>query len=75
MQARTIRCSVDYDDDLENSEGWPVGGVTVTCSKCRHTTESYGQGEKSVKRCLLLLHQECPLEEENFYRASDRVDQ
>ena len=34
---------------------------------CQHTTESFGTGEKSVKRCLVLMRQECPEGEENFY--------
>ena len=39
--------------------------MIVVC--CQHTTESFGTGEKSVKRCLVLMRQECPEGEENFY--------
>ena len=32
-----------------------------------HSTESYGTGDKSVKRCLALMRDECPMGENNFY--------
>lgn len=44
-----------------------VPSVCATCSRCEHATESYGTGEKSVARCMILLREECPLEQHNFY--------
>jgi len=44
-----------------------VPGVTAECSRCGHTTESYGTDEPSVRRCLVLLRDECPLRERNYY--------
>lgn len=60
-----ILCSVDQTT-LEGDYG-EVDGVEVTCSRCGHTTESYGTSEASVKRCLVLLREECPRRENNFY--------
>jgi hypothetical protein len=57
--------------DLENEQGRTVQGVRATCSKCGHSTESFGTGEKSRKRCLVLLREECPEGEENFYVDED----
>jgi hypothetical protein len=54
---------------LENDDGIEVAGVVVTCSKCDHTAESFGTSEASLKRCFALLHEECPLDENNYYHA------
>lgn len=50
---------------LENERGRDTEGVRVTCSKCQKSEESYGRENKSVKRCLALLNENC--DEGNFY--------
>lgn len=60
-----VDCNVD-EVELEGDYG-PVEGVTVTCSRCHHSTESFGTSDASVKRCLALLREECPKNERNFY--------
>lgn len=59
---------------LTNDSGQPVPGVVATCSKCGEQTESFGTGEKSRKRCLVLLKENCPNEENNFYVDEDADD-
>ena len=44
-----------------------VPGVRVICSRCGHETESYGEEDVSVSRCLVLLREECPNGESNYY--------
>jgi hypothetical protein len=61
-----IICYIDKINML-NGNGKDVAGVTATCSRCNHTTKSFGTGEASRKRCLVLLREECPLGEKNFY--------
>lgn len=61
-----VECEVDYTE-LENAEGREVPGVIVTCSRCSHSEESFGQGEASVRRCFALLRENCPNREENYY--------
>jgi hypothetical protein len=63
-----VLCEVE-ETMLENDDGIEVAGVVVTCSKCDHTTESFGTSEASLKRCFALLHEECPLDENNYYHA------
>ena len=53
----------DYSDESP--------GVVARCSRCGHEVESYGTGEGSVKRCLVLLREECPEDEANFYVAEE----
>ena len=53
--------------ELETDSGKMIPGVRVRCTKCDHTTESFGTGENSIKRCLALMREECEEGEENFY--------
>ena len=52
---------------LENDNGTEIPSVMATCSRCQHTTESYGTSDASIKRCLALMREECPLNESNYY--------
>jgi hypothetical protein len=56
---------------LENEDGFDQEGVRATCGRCGHTTESFGTGEVSRRRCLALLREECPQGERNFYVDSE----
>lgn len=62
---RKVDCEV-FDAEIE---GRP--GVVASCTRCGHETQSYGQEEASVKRCLALLREECPNGESNFYVQED----
>jgi len=67
--SQRVQCSVE-ETDLIGDKGKVIPGVVVTCGQCGHQTESFGQQEKSIKRCLVLLREECPENsEENFYVA------
>jgi len=46
-----------------------IPSVEATCTKCGHTTESYGQESASIRRCLVLLREECPRNESNYYTS------
>lgn len=61
-----IYCEIQ-EETLENDDGFEVEGVRAICSKCGHETESFGTEENSIKRCLVLLREECPEKENNFY--------
>jgi hypothetical protein len=52
----------------------PVDGVCVTCGRCNHSVEVFGTGDKSVKRGMVMLRDECPKGESNFYVADDEDD-
>ena len=61
------------DIELENDRGYLIDSVEAECSRCGHTTESFGTGEASIKRCLVLLREECPRGESNFYIEEDEA--
>lgn len=56
--------------DIENEDGREVEGVRATCLECDHETESFGTGERSRRRCLALLREECPSDYGNHYSDS-----
>jgi hypothetical protein len=61
-----VKCTVSVKT-LRNESNLEVDGVEATCMKCGHTTQSFGTGENSRKRCLVLMREECPKQEGNFY--------
>lgn len=65
-----IECTVEFCT-VENARGNDQPAVRVKCPRCDHTTESFGQGENSVRRCLALMREECPMGEDNFYTVEE----
>ena len=61
-----IKCDITTTY-LINDSGYDVDGISATCSKCGHTTESFGVSERSIARCLALMNEECPQNENNYY--------
>ncbi len=66
-----IKCTIE-EITLEGDYGNDISSVMATCSKCGHTTESYGTSESSINRCLALMNEECPEGENNFYIEDDQ---
>jgi hypothetical protein len=64
---------VTFEDTLLINEGGnSIASVLATCTRCLHTTESFGVKEASRKRCLALMGEECPKNEKNFYAEHRR---
>ena len=63
-----VKCDVS-ETTLTDDNDRDVDGVVATCSRCDHSTSSFGTGDNSKKRCLVLLREECPRNEKNFYVA------
>lgn len=61
-----VECSVE-EVELDGDNGQPVESVRISCNRCGKVTESYGTTDRSVKRCLVLLRDDCPQNESNFY--------
>jgi len=65
------RIKVKIIEDTVEEGGRTGPGVTATCLECDHTTQSFGTKEGSRKRCLVLMRDECPNGDENFYVDED----
>lgn len=71
-KVQNMRVEVEIDlVTLENDSGREIESVCATCLRCDHTTESFGTSERSRRRCLVLLKEECPLNEDNYYIDPD----
>jgi hypothetical protein len=68
-----VTCEIE-EVYLTGDSGSEVPSVQATCSRCDHCIESYGTSEASIKRCLVLLREECPEEENNFYVAESEEE-
>jgi hypothetical protein len=66
MKVTTTIAYVDLDGDHGSVEG-----VEVTCDRCGHSEESFGTGDASLKRCALLLRENCPRNEKNYYELDE----
>ena len=51
-------CRIEYGEE-EGDSGQPVATTTATCTGCGAETFSYGDGDASVRRCLMLMKDEC----------------
>jgi len=51
-----------------------VPGVEVVCGRCGYTTNSFGVGESSIRRCLVLLREGCRRGERNYYEEGAAAD-
>lgn len=65
-----VKCDIEFTE-LENDNGRLIESVVATCSRCDNTTESFGTGTASIKRCLVMMREECPEGEENYYWAEE----
>ena len=67
-----MRVDVEVEEtSLENENGRLIDSVVAVCTRCHHEVESYGTSERSVRRCLALMREQCPDGEQNYYQAED----
>lgn len=66
---------VEVDVTVEDLEGdySMVEGVVARCTRCDNESESFGISDASIRRCLVLLREGCPLGEHNFYVDADEI--
>ena len=66
MQKRAVKVEVE-EDYFTGDHGGDVPGLRLTCTRCGHSVEVFGQEERSAKRGAHKLREECPEGEDNFY--------
>lgn len=65
-----VPCSISKVE-IMNENDREVPSVRAECSRCKATTESFGQHAKSIARCLVLMRKNCPRQENNLYVTDD----
>lgn len=77
--AEAIWCSIE-EIDKDNDYGYPQEAICATCPLCKHEVEIFGRENKSIKRALAAMREECPrkmghlhhyMQKPNTYRAPD----
>lgn len=61
-----VACTIT-EDETDGDHGHPVPSICATCSRCHHRVESFGVDDRSIRRCMVLMRQQCPNGESNFY--------
>ena len=69
-----VAAAIDYAE-LPGDYSDTVEGVCATCSRCGHETESFGTGDASIRRSLLMLRESCPRGEHNYYFEAEEQPQ
>ena len=62
------------ESTIETIEGSEVEGITVSCDRCDHSVEVFGTSDASEKRGCVMLREDCPRDEKNFYMVARRGD-
>lgn len=62
-----VHCKVESDYVEHEDSGREVEGTVATCERCGHVTKAYGSSNGSRKRCLVLMREQCPKGESNYY--------
>lgn len=62
-----MRVTVEVDlIDRECDTGGVIPSIEITCPRCGHSVEVYGQSEASEARGCVMLREDCPRGEKNF---------
>lgn len=67
--SKRIECEVKAAEVEFN--GRLIDGVEVTCTDCGHVETAGGTSDKSVKRCLAQMRDNCPEGKDNYYVSDD----
>jgi uncharacterized metal-binding protein YceD (DUF177 family) len=62
-----MQVSVDVEEVDLDADYTVVAGLCLVCSRCGHEVEVYGTEEASADRGAVMLREECPKGEKNFY--------
>lgn len=66
MRVKATSETVEIDGDYVSVEG-----IRLTCERCGHEVEVYGTEERSLLRAAVMLKEECPKGERNYYVVDD----
>jgi hypothetical protein len=64
---KPVPCKIETVGLENDLLGGVTSGVKATCSLCRHQTVSLGTSMNSVRECLSLMREECPVGASNEY--------
>jgi len=64
----TERVAAEVEEtEIVKGDGSSAPGLLITCEKCGYSVKVFGTGDASMRRGAVMLREECPEDEENFY--------
>ena len=66
-----MRVTVEIDESTTEGDYGEAPCLQLTCSRCGHQVEVFGTGSPSAKRGTIMLREDCPNGENNYYDVSD----
>jgi hypothetical protein len=64
-----MKVRVDFLPTTLEGDYCEVPGLVATCSRCGHSVEVYGTSDASERAACVMLREECPRCEKNFYQG------
>jgi len=62
------------ETELLNDDCREVPALQATCRRCDHAVAVFGTSERSENYAFVLLHQQCPNHEHNYYANELNAD-
>lgn len=62
-----VRVTVEEVELDAGDSDHTIDGMKVCCGRCCHEVEVFGTEDSSIKRGCVMLREECPKKENNFY--------
>ena len=62
-----MKVSVDIREEEVEGDHGSGDGLRVTCERCGHYVDVLGVSDRSASRAAVMLREECPEGETNFY--------
>jgi hypothetical protein len=63
----SMKINVEIDHSDVDGDYGPVDGLCLVCKRCGYEVKVAGTREDSARRGAVLLREECPMNENNFY--------
>jgi hypothetical protein len=65
-----MNVTVDISEEELDGDHGSVPGLRLTCERCGHSVEVFGTHDASARRGAIMLRDECPNGENNYYDVS-----
>ena len=70
-KSRKVKVEIAETEVFSERNERPIRGLSLMCRDCGHSIEIFGTGSASAKRGAIMLREQCPYGEKNFYDVSE----
>ena len=65
-----VSCSKSHERRWSEEYSQEIEGICISCDRCDNSQFSFGTHKESTDRCLTLLNESCPKDENNYYELN-----